>query len=89
MERGDCSDLAWDDLITLQVWVDKKNLVKFLLNSIYYLYNYYIVCALLSYNHHVTPSCNITLWYPNMWYVMCDICYMTLFYIFFLYSKSR
>jgi len=48
-----CSDLAWDDLITPQVWVDKKNLIEFPLNSVHYLYNYYIVCALLSHTHYV------------------------------------
>jgi len=64
-----CSDLAWDDLITLQVWVDKKNLIKFPLFSIYYLYNYYMVCALPSHTHHVTfPSCD------------CDTCDVTLSY---------
>jgi len=43
----DVSNLACDDLITLQVQVDKKNLIEFLLFSIHYLYNYYMVCALL------------------------------------------
>jgi len=32
------SNLAWDDLITLQVQVDKENLIEFPLNSIHYLY---------------------------------------------------
>jgi len=36
--------------------------MEFLLFSIYYLYNYYMVCVLLSYTHHVTfPSCDVTL----------------------------
>jgi len=58
------SNLAWDDLITLQVQVDKRNLMEFLLFSIHYLYNYYMVCALLSHTHviyHVT-SCDVILW---------------------------
>jgi len=57
-----CSNLAWDDLITLQVQVDKENSMEFPLDSIHYLYNYYIVCALLSHTHHVTPfhvTCNM------------------------------
>jgi len=28
--------------------------MKFLLDSVHYLYNYYVVCALLSHGHHVT-----------------------------------
>jgi len=33
--------------------------MEFLLFSVHYLYNYYIVCALLSHAHHVTfPSCD-------------------------------
>jgi len=31
-----------------------ENLMEFLLFSVYYLYNYYMVCALLSHTHHVT-----------------------------------
>jgi len=61
------SDLAWDDLITLQVWVDKENSIEFLLDSVYYLYNYYMVCVLLSHTHHMTPSCDVTLWHSDMW----------------------
>jgi len=56
--RLSCSDLAKDDLDTLQVQVDKENLIEFLLDSLYYLYNYYMVCALLSHTHHVT--CHVT-----------------------------
>jgi len=33
---------------------DKENLIEFLLDFLHYLYNYYIVCALLSYAYHVT-----------------------------------
>ena len=68
-----CSDLAWDDLITLQVWVDKENSMEFLLNSIYYLYNYYMVYVLLSHTYYMTSSCDVTLWHPDMW-----LWYMTL-----------
>ena len=71
---GLCSNLAWDDLIILQVQVDKENLIEFPLDSVHYLYNYYIVCALLSYTYHMTLfSCDVTwpvihyLWYV-MWY---------------------
>jgi len=32
------SNLAWDDLITLLVWVNKENSMKFLLDSLNYLY---------------------------------------------------
>jgi len=31
-----------------------KNSIKFLFNFIYYLYNYYMVCVLLSHGPHVT-----------------------------------
>jgi len=32
-----------------------------LLESMYYLYNYYMVCALFSHTHHVTLSYDVTL----------------------------
>ena len=35
--------------------------MEFLLDSVYYLYSYYMVCALLSHTHHVTPSYDMTL----------------------------
>jgi len=35
--------------------------MELLLDSVHYLYNYYMVYALLSYAHHVTPSYNMTL----------------------------
>ena len=38
-----------------------KNLIEFLLDSIHYLYNYYMVCILLSHVHYVTLSYDITL----------------------------
>jgi len=34
--------------------IDKENLIEFPLDSLYYLYNYYMVCALLSHAYHVT-----------------------------------
>jgi len=58
-----CSDLAWDDLDTLLIRVDKKNLMEFSLDFLHYLYNYYMVCALLSHTYHVThhvTSCHVT-----------------------------
>jgi len=33
--------------------IDKKNLVEFLLDFLYYLYNYYMICVLLSHAYHV------------------------------------
>jgi len=39
---------------------DKENSIEFLLDSLYYLYNYYMVCALLSHAYHVT-SCDMML----------------------------
>jgi len=39
--------------------VDKENSIEFLLDFLYYLYNYYIVCALPSHAYHVT-SCHVT-----------------------------
>jgi len=33
---------------------DKENSIKFLLDFLYYLYNYYMVCALPSHTYHVT-----------------------------------
>jgi len=46
--------LDCDDLGLLLVWVDKENLMEFLLNFLHYLYNYYMVCALSSHGSHVT-----------------------------------
>jgi len=34
--------------------IDKENSIEFLLDSLHYLYNYYMVCALLSHTYHVT-----------------------------------
>jgi len=47
-------DLDWDVLELLLVWVNKENSMEFLLNFLYYLYNYYMVCALSSHGSHVT-----------------------------------
>jgi len=44
--------------------IDKENSIEFLLDSLYYLYNYYMVCALLSHAYHViyhVTSCDVTL----------------------------
>jgi len=38
---------------------DKENLIEFPLDSLHYLYNYYMVCALLSHAYHVI-SCDVT-----------------------------
>ena len=46
--------LGCDDLGLLLVWVDKENSMEFPLNFLYYLYNYYIVCALSSRSSHMT-----------------------------------
>jgi len=65
--------LSLDDLITLQVRVDKENSIEFLLFSVHYLYNYYMVCALFSHTyhvtHHVTSNCDL---------LSCDCDYVTL-----------
>jgi len=44
--------------------IDKENSIEFLLDFLYYLYNYYMVCVLLSYAYHVTHhvmSCDMML----------------------------
>ena len=38
---------------------DKENLMEFPLDFLYHLYNYYMVCALLSYAYYVTYYCDI------------------------------
>jgi len=43
---------------------DKENLIEFPLDFLYYLYNYYMVCALFSHTYHVThhvTSCDLML----------------------------
>ena len=52
--------------------------MEFLLDFLYYLYNYYIVCALpshgpmwLSHMMSLTVTCNpVTLWHLVMWYFL-------------------
>jgi len=51
--------------------------MEFLLDFLYYLYNYYMVCALFSHTHYVI-SCDITLWFPTMWPWLCNTCDVTL-----------
>jgi len=51
--------------------INKENLIEFLLDFLHYLYNYYIVCALLSHAYHVM-SCDVTLWLPVMWLWLYD-----------------
>ena len=44
--------------------IDKENSIEFLLDFLYYLYNYYMVCALFSHTHHVSHHvtlCDVTL----------------------------
>jgi len=56
--------------------------MEFLLFSIHYLYNYYMVCALLSHGCHVTTLCNIMCFVT----VTCDLGHVilshTLFFCF-------
>ena len=43
--------------------IDKENSIEFPLDFLYYLYNYYMVCVLLSYTYYVThhvTSCDVT-----------------------------
>ena len=43
---------------------DKENSMEFSLDFLYYLYNYYIVCALFPHTYHVThyvTSCDVML----------------------------
>jgi len=57
--------------------IDKENLIEFPLDFLYYLYNYYMVCALLSHAYHVTHHvtlCDVMLWLPVMWSWLCDTC---------------
>jgi len=42
--------------------IDKKNSIKFPLDFLHYLYNYYMVCVLSSHAYHVTScDCDMTL----------------------------
>ena len=56
--------LAIMTLNPLQVQVNKENLMEFLLDILYYLYNYYMVCALISHTYHVILS-HITFLYSK------------------------
>ena len=50
--------------------IDKENLIEFPLDFLHYLYNYYMVCVLLSHAYHVThhvTSCDVMLWLPVIW----------------------
>ena len=64
---------------------DKENSIEFLLNSLYYLYNYYMVYALPSHAYHViyhvTP-CDVTEW-------LSDTCDVTLSCTFFCVVSPR
>ena len=43
---------------------DKENSIEFPLDFLHYLYNYYMVCALLSHAYHVTyhvTSCHVSM----------------------------
>jgi len=40
---------------------DKENSIEFPLDFLYYLYNYYMVCALLSCTYHVTYHVTVTM----------------------------
>ena len=69
--------------------------MEFLLDFVYYLYNYYMVCTLLSHSHYVILSCDIT-WLVILscditWLVIvtCDTCDVTLSHTSSLYGKSR
>jgi len=56
----------------LQVQVNKENLMEFSFNSVYYLYNYYMVCVLLFHSHHVMSLCDILTCDCDIWYLLCD-----------------
>ena len=49
-----CKALDCDNLGLLLVWVDKENLMEFLLIFLHYLYNYYMVYVLSSHSSPVT-----------------------------------
>ena len=54
---------------------DKENLMEFSLDFLYYLYNYYMVCALSSHTHHVTSHVipYDTLFHVTVTYNTCDM----------------
>jgi len=63
---------------------DKENLMEFSLDFLYYLYNYYIVCVLLSHTYHVTHH---VMWYCN--FLSCEYDYVTFSCIPFYVVSSR
>jgi len=56
-----CKNLDCNALELLLVQVDKEKSTEFPFNSIYYLYNYYMVCVLLFHIYYVILSCDMTL----------------------------
>jgi len=52
-------DSSYNNLSLLQVQVNKKNSIEFSLDFVYYLYNYYMVYALLFHAYYVTLSYDI------------------------------
>ena len=65
-----CSNLAWDDLTTLQVQVDKENLIEFSCISCILLIHLLLgLCAYLPQSHNLL-ECSIT------WHIMCHLCHI-------------
>ena len=53
--------------------IDKENSIEFLLDFLHYLYNYYMVCALLSHTYHVTHHVMWHLWYNTfLHFLLCN-----------------
>ena len=48
--------------------IDKKNSIKFLLDFLHYLYNYYMVCALFSHAYYMTH----VMWHCDILSCDCD-----------------
>ena len=55
-----CNNLAWDDLDTLLIQVDKENLIEFPFDFLHYIYNYYCGYAL---HHRPHVTCHVTVTY--------------------------
>jgi len=78
------SDLAWDNLITLQVWVDKENSIEFPLSwlgkmakvIIYFSFSFLFLSGLTTQGwsmrkYHITKCHRVTgLWVTVRWYHM-------------------
>jgi len=62
------SKLELSQLLFVQCF-DKENLIEFPLDFLHYLYNYYMVCALLSHAYHVT--CYV-MWHCDILWCDCD-----------------